>query len=269
MTPLPGRARGFAQLLVIFCGLALVGAPAALAQEPEPVPTIPAEPPSGGNPNPDPAPEPPPPSPPPPSSPPPSSPPPSFEPPPSFPSEPAQSGPTQAQIAAQAAAQRAERRQRAREAARRQAAREAAARKKLFQQIRARTKAEAGEGYGLPAGITVPVPPPPVIVESSTEPPALPDAEPVVAQLDQPEPSSAPAVVGGSSGDSRLNGAAPILIGLLGLAVLLLGVAAIPPYHAHGALGVMLVRRRFELGMLGTAVLVSASIGLVIAMAAG
>jgi hypothetical protein len=186
-----------------------------------------------------------------------------FEPPPAV-SPPVQPGPTAAELAEQ---RREERERKRREEARKRAEREARERAAAFKLIRQQTKAEAGEGYGLAAGTALP--PPPVVPVQAVESPETVAAEPAVAEVAEPESTAAAVVPGGSSTDSGLSGAAPILIGLLGISVLLLGMAAIPPAHAHGSLGTLLVRRRFELGLLGTAVLASAAIGLVIAVAVG
>jgi hypothetical protein len=145
----------------------------------------------------------------------------------------------------------------------------------MEKRIRLATKKEAGEGYALPAGISMP--PPPVVPERVREPESpppeqspfeLPPAESPAENLPF-EPASnveATAEISPPTDSSGLDGAAPVLLGLLGLSVLLLGLAAMPPWHTHGAVAELLVRRRVELGLLGTAVLVSAAVGLVIAV---
>ena len=267
-----GWARKLA-LFTILCGVALACVPVALSQEP---PVTPSPSGGGGNPAPDPAPPPPSPPPPPPSPPPPSAPPPepTFVPPPAAPS-----GPTAAEI--RAAQQRAERERKRREAARKRAAEERQ-RRAIEKRIRLATKKEAGEGYALPAGFSLPPPPvvrlvneqppPPEPAASESPPSELPPTvgvDPTNAEIDPPraEPNAASSI-SAPSGDSGLSGAAPVLLGLFGLSVLLLGLAAMPPWVTHGAVADLLVRRRFELGLLGTAVLVSAAVGLLIAVIA-
>jgi len=267
LTRIHGWARRIA-LLIVLCGVVLVCVPAALSQEP-PV-TVPASPSGGGgNPGPDPAPAPPPPSPPPPSPPaspppaPPESPPPTYVPPPAAPS-----GPTAAEI--RAAQQRAERERKRREAARKRAAEERQ-RRAAEKKIREATKKEAGEGYGLPSGTSLPPPPIVPLRVDEPEPQSEPQSPPTVP-LDPASnvQANAASVIAPAPDDSgALNGAAPILLGLFGLSVLLLGLAALPPLHTHSAVGDLLIRRRFELGLLGTAVLVSAAVGLLIAVLSG
>jgi hypothetical protein len=58
----------------------------------------------------------------------------------------------------------------------------------------------------------------------------------------------------------------PILLGLLIAAVVLLGLAAIPPPSIGGGLASLVEHRRLELGLIGMAILTAAAIGLVIAV---
>jgi hypothetical protein len=257
-------ARRALTLLIVLCGLALVCAPAALAQDPEEVPTVPAEPPGGGgNPNPDPAPEPPSPSPPPPASPP----PPVYTPPPAYtPPVAAPTGPTEAELEAE---QRRKEREKARREAERKRKEEARRRREAEQAIRLAIKQEAGEGVGLPGEVGLPPPPEVPVVEVAAAETVTPETvtpEPAAAEIEAAPPAPAAA---GTSDDTSLDGAAPILLGLFGLSVVLLGLAALPPWSAHTVLGGLLIRRRLELGLLGTAVLASAAIGLLIAVLAG
>jgi hypothetical protein len=93
-------------------------------------------------------------------------------------------------------------------------------------------------------------------------PPQTVDAEAAAQTVAAPfaEPASSPA----------LQEAGPVLLGLLGLSVLLLGLAALPPTTVRSTvLGPLLAQRRLEIGLIGTAVLASAAIGLAIAVAAG
>jgi hypothetical protein len=229
-------------LLLAVLGM-LAWAPVAVAQDP--VETVPAEPGGGGgNPTPDPAPDP---------SPPPSSgsvspSPPVYVPPPAAPAQP--SGLTPAEIKAR---QRA-REQRAAEKRKREAEK----------RIRAATHREAGEGYALPEGVALPPPLEVPIAEPEPEPAEEPTLEPEpVASTLQPR-IAAPLSDPGAG--STLGSATPILVGLLILAVVLLGLAAIPPHSLRGEFGATLVHRRLELGLIGTAVLASAAIGLVLAV---
>ena len=78
-----------------------------------------------------------------------------------------------------------------------------------------------------------------------------------------------PVALDGTPEEAALGDASPILIGLLALAVLLLGAAALPASAVRGNLAYVLVQRRLELGLIGVAVLASAAIGLGIALLAG
>jgi hypothetical protein len=99
------------------------------------------------------------------------------------------------------------------------------------------------------------------------------EAPPVEVPIVQPEPAAeaSPALAPqASEGSSSLSGAAPVLLGLLGLAILLLGVAALPPWTIRSAaFAGLLATRRLEIGLIGAAVLASAAIGLAIAVVAG
>ena len=244
------------------CCFVLSAAAPALGQDPEPATTVPAEPGGGGgNPSPDPAPEqapPPPPaapsSPPPP---PPSSPPPAPEvvvPPPAPPA--ITSGPTPAEIARQEARQRERERRRA-EAERR--------RRQVIREIRASIKREAGEGYGIPGNLVWP--------QAVAQPEDAPTVEPA-ASLDT-ESAASPALepvaavastASTSSSESMLRSAGPFLIGLLLLAVALLGLAAIPSRSVSGGFASLVDHRRLEIGLIGTTVLAASVIGLLVAL---
>jgi hypothetical protein len=66
---------------------------------------------------------------------------------------------------------------------------------------------------------------------------------------------------------NTLTGALPILAGLLALAAILLGLAAMPGRVTNGVANV-LSARRLELCLIGAAVLASAAIGLVLTLLA-
>jgi hypothetical protein len=85
------------------------------------------------------------------------------------------------------------------------------------------------------------------------------------------ETSSAPAAVAGPASDSSSRGVAtPVLLGLLALAILLLGLAALPSSTIREAhLAAVVAHRRLEIGLLGTAVLASAAIGLLVIVVGG
>jgi hypothetical protein len=255
---------GLRAFLLAACCLALLAfAPPAAAQEPAPEPpvTVPSDP--GPSPNPDPAPDPPAPAP----SPPVVSSPPVYVP----PSQPADTGPTPAEIREQRRQERIEAQQKA---AAEKAAREAEEQRQL--EI-LRTQAAEAREQGLDAfddatnnapAIAVPSLPAAAAQEGEqapeTLPPileseALPAAANVTADLPQAVAESSP-----------LTNAAPVLLGLLGLSILLLGAAALPPWTVRStALAGLLAHRRLEIGLVGTAVLASAAIGLAIAISAG
>jgi hypothetical protein len=85
------------------------------------------------------------------------------------------------------------------------------------------------------------------------------------------EISSAPAAVAGPASHSSSRGVAtPVLLGLLALAILLLGLAALPSSTIREAhLAAVVAHRRLEIGLLGTAVLASAAIGLLVIVVGG
>jgi hypothetical protein len=84
---------------------------------------------------------------------------------------------------------------------------------------------------------------------ASPQPAALPQP---VAFPEQPQPSTA-------------RGATPVLAGLLALSVLLLGLAAMPRWRIRaGTLGGLVAGRRLELGVVGSAVLLIAVVGLIV-----
>ena len=241
----PSRVPRRACLLLV-CGLlALAAVPQALAQEsppqaePPPAETVPAD--STPAPDPDPAPAEQPPK----EQPAPPAPAPTYSPPVStYTPPPAATALTPQELA-----------QRERERERKQAER---LRKQREKSVKAGFAAFLDAATHAPA-IEVPV----VAPEAETQAP-----EPIVVEAASQEvaaPFSEP-----PSGVSSLAGAGPILLGLLGLAVLLLGVAALPPWSIRSpALAGLLVQRRLEIGLVGTAVLASAAIGLAIAVAAG
>lgn len=246
---------------LLLCGLLLLLAPPALAQEPEPVETVPAgQGGTGGTPSPDPAPAPEPP--PPPAAPPPASPPPAAVSPPVYNPPPAVSQPTQQQTEAEKRREREEARRRREEERRREEARQ---RREAEQAIR-EAHENVNRSGALPAGVGLP--PPPQVPEVQPEPAETVTPEPAGAEVSA-TPVAQVTPAGGVSEDSSLQVAAPILLGLFGLAVVLLGLAAVPPWHVHGSLGGLLLRRRLELGLIGTAVLASAAIGLIVALVAG
>ncbi len=63
-----------------------------------------------------------------------------------------------------------------------------------------------------------------------------------------------------------LRSAGPILVGLLLLAVALLGLAAIPSRSVSGGFVSLVDQRRLEIGLIGTTVLAAAVIGLLVAL---
>jgi hypothetical protein len=240
------------------CCFVLSAATPALAQDPDPATTVPAEPGGGGgNPSPDPAPEPAPPPPPAapssPPPPPPSTPPPPpaiVVPPPAPPATPA--GPTAEEIARQEARQRERERRRA-EAERR--------RRQAIREIRASIKREAGEGYGIPGNLVWPQ----AVAQPEDEPAASLDAEPAASPALEPVAAVA-STASTSSSESMLRSAGPILIGLLLLAVALLGLAAIPSRSVSGGFASLVDHRRLEIGLIGTTVLAASVIGLLVAL---
>ncbi len=91
-----------------------------------------------------------------------------------------------------------------------------------------------------------------------------PPSDPPVETEAPAQPLAAPAAFAASD-DSTLSGAAPLLLGLLGLAIVLLGLAALPPWTLRrSSVSAMVAHRRLEIGLVGTAVLASAAIGLLI-----
>lgn len=69
---------------------------------------------------------------------------------------------------------------------------------------------------------------------------------------------------------SALPGAAPVLLGLLALSIVLLGLAAVPPWRIRAdALAGLVSGRRLELGLVGAAVLACAVVGLLVTVLAG
>jgi hypothetical protein len=96
-----------------------------------------------------------------------------------------------------------------------------------------------------------------------------PATQPEEAVSETPE-ADAQAAPPADPGGSLLSRAAPILLGLLGVAIVLLGLAALPPARRRAStLSVLVAERRIEIGLIGGAALASAAIGLVVAAAAG
>ena len=165
-------------------------------------------------------------------------------------------GPSPEEIARQEARQRErERRRAAAERRRRQAIRE----------IRASIKREAAEGYGIPGNVVWPL--------AAAQPEDTPAVE-TAASLDA-EPAASPALEAvtpvastsaASSSESMLRSAGPILLGLLLLAVGLLGLAAIPSRSVSGGFTALVDQRRLEIALIGTTVLAAAVIGLLVAL---
>lgn len=250
-------------VLLMACILALAGVPAALAQEP-PV-TVPVTPDPAPSPDPvpdDPEPEPP-------SQPPASSGGDTSPPSPAVSAPPEPSGPTAAELREQREAER-ERRERERERQEQREQREAVRERKRLLALRAQieeiwTSGVIAFGGAADAPAAEPV--------AATEPDTVEAPPSAAVQTIEPEPAaqaSPPAALQPAGSSSSLAGAAPVLLGLLGLAVLLLGVAALPPWTVRSAaVAGLLATRRLEIGLIGAAVLASAAIGLVIAIVAG
>lgn len=77
------------------------------------------------------------------------------------------------------------------------------------------------------------------------------------------------ASLGGTDTGSSLSGATPFLLGLLGLAIVLLGLAALPPAAVRrSSVGVVVAERRLEIGLLGSAVLLGAAVALLVSVLA-
>ena len=99
-----------------------------------------------------------------------------------------------------------------------------------------------------------------------------PSTLPTTPQENPAEPlatSAAALTLAASKGNTSLSGAAPLLLGLLGLAIILLGLAALPPWTMRTSqFSALIATRRLEIGLVGTAVLASAAIGLLITIVA-
>ena len=63
-----------------------------------------------------------------------------------------------------------------------------------------------------------------------------------------------------------LRSAGPILVGLLFLAIVLLGLAAMPSRSVSGGFTALVDQRRLEIALIGTTVLAAAAIGLLVAL---
>ncbi|MCC6222620.1 MAG: hypothetical protein IT201_03905 [Thermoleophilia bacterium] len=258
------RHPGVRRVLPSVCLLALVLAatPASFAQEP-PV-TVPVAP--DPAPSPDPVPDDPEPPPAPPAS-------PGGDtspPPPAVSAPPEPSGPTAAELREQREAER----QRLERERKRREQRAAERERKRLLALRARMEeiwtsgVTPFDGAANAPGAAAPAAAPVL----ATEPHAT-ETPPSGARTIEPEPAaqaSPSAALQPAGNPSSLAGAAPVLLGLFGLAVLLLGVAAIPPWSVRSsAVAGLLAARRLELGLIGAAVLASAAIGLVVAILAG
>jgi hypothetical protein len=181
--------------------------------------------------------------------------PPSYTPPPS--TQPAPSTPSAAQIRKQRQERLRKQRERERRAAELKRRREEAAR------LRRILDGVAPLGVAGAAFLAAPAP-------ARAEPkPETAAPTPASQRIGQPQ-AAAPVRSFPSSNDSALSNAAPVLLGMFGLALVLLVLAAIPPWHIRQTqLAGLLAHRRVELGLIGTAVLAAAAIGLVIALLAG
>jgi hypothetical protein len=101
------------------------------------------------------------------------------------------------------------------------------------------------------------------------EPAAVADPAPeTVAPEPTAEIQAAPAPALPLDEPNALSGAFPILAGLLALAAILLGLAAMPGRITTNAVASVLTARRLELCLIGAAVLASAAIGLVLTVLA-
>jgi hypothetical protein len=181
--------------------------------------------------------------------------------------QPAEAGRTPAEIK--------KRQQEARERQREQQQRERE--QQQLERLRERTEAIRVAGLEAFAGVTEGVPD----LLIPTEAPATIELEPAAAPSEnglapgasqtgtQASARQLPSVVSDASGSSSLRGAAPVLVGLLALAVVLLSLAAVPPWTFRSpTVAGLLTQRRLEIGLIGTAVLASAAIGLVVAVIA-
>jgi hypothetical protein len=260
--------RVFLASVIVVCGLVVAVATPALGQDPGTV-TVPAEPSGGGAPNPDPAPAPSP-SPPPPSSPPPSAPPPSSQPPPSSepssPSEPAASppasrpNPTPPPQVAPTPGELATVQQE-------QAQRAAALRhhRATLEQIRADTKRESREGYGIPGKLTWPATSKPRVDSAQSADGTVLDSalDPTLPPPVQPADLSS----GSTSSRSLLSGAGPVLFGLLAVVILVVGIAVVPRrWRTSGGFTAVVSHHRVELGLVGATLLAAGLIALLIAL---
>jgi hypothetical protein len=179
----------------------------------------------------------------------------------STPAEP--SGPTAEELAQQRA-----------EARRKRLAQQRAQERKREQQqlLEAREKAAKIRAAGLNAFDDAAKNAPTIVVPEVVAEPTE-EAAPTETPIINPEPAAQASSSPGPQAvdhSSSLSGAAPVLLGLLGLAILLLGAAALPPWTIRStAFAGLLATRRLEIGLIGAAVLASAAIGLAIAVVAG
>jgi len=115
---------------------------------------------------------------------------------------------------------------------------------------------QANETETPPAPTVTPLPPTQTPVAAAPQNTATPVA------------AAKPVALVAGKDSSDLAGAAPLLLGLLGLAIVLLGLAALPPWTMRtSSLSGLIATRRLEIGLVGTAVLASAAIGLLITIA--
>jgi hypothetical protein len=136
--------------------------------------------------------------------------------------------------------------------------------------IRASVTEETRIGLGAPFVIAMPSPAQAAPAQSEPSPAETePPPEPAVAdpvETTALEPVAAARTLAASPSDSLLRSAGPILIGLLILAVVLLGLAAIPPSSNGGGIASLVEHRRMELSLIGMTVLAAAIIGLIVAL---
>jgi hypothetical protein len=114
---------------------------------------------------------------------------------------------------------------------------------------------------------------PATVPAETSAPPQAETESPATAPEKATQPASREsrqAVPPGETQESMLSQAAPILLAVLGVAVVLLGLAAMPPARRRAsALTVLVAERRLEIGLIGGTALASAAIGLLVAATAG
>lgn len=106
---------------------------------------------------------------------------------------------------------------------------------------------------------------------ASVDASASPISDDVVATPETPEAAPTAVVQAAAfsegSESSSLPGATPLLASLLALSIVLLGLAVVPPWRIRAAaLAGLVAGRRFELGLVGAAVLASAIVGLLVVL---